>query len=193
MRARLLILPVFLASMLLFGACSSTEKPDPSDTLSGGRAGGIGTDSIVPENVYGNGMDFNGNAPFGDGLTHRDADGDLFSGEQLKGLLQPVYFGFDQSNVSASETSKLQQAAAHLVQNPNDRLIIEGHCDWRGTSEYNLSLGERRAQSVQLFLENLGIPSHRMRTNSKGDEEAAVGGTESQMAQDRRAELIIVR
>lgn len=197
MRERLHILTLLIASLFFLGACSSTEKPDPSETLTGSGAGSLGNvDNIVPENVYGSGLDgfdSNGMNPFGEGLTQRDADGGLFSGTQHENILQPVYFGFDQSNVSASETNKLQQAATHLIQNPDDRLIIEGHCDWRGTSEYNLSLGERRAQSVKLFLENLGIPSHRIRTNSKGDEESTAGATDAQMTQERRADLIIVR
>lgn len=197
MRERLLILTFLLASLFVFGACSSTEKPDPSETLTGSGAGGLGnSDSIVPEDVFGGAgaLDPNALNPFGEGLMDRNAaGGELFSGAQHRDILQPIYFGFDQSNVSASETSKLQLAATHLIQNPEDRLIIEGHCDWRGTSEYNLSLGERRAQSVKLFLENLGIPSHRIRTNSKGDEEASVGADDSQMAMERRADLIIVR
>jgi peptidoglycan-associated lipoprotein len=182
MRARLSIISL-LSVALLFGACSSTEKPDPSETLVGKP---IGNDSLSPEDIstFGGGFNQDGS------LTQRGAG---FDGQQYRDILQPVYFGFDQSNVSAVEAPKLQQAAAFMLQNPNDKLIIEGHCDWRGTSEYNLALGERRAQSVRQFLENLGVPAHRMQTNSKGDEEATTSGTAEQMANDRRADLIVVR
>ncbi len=184
MRARLSIISL-LSAALLFGACSSTEKPDPSETLVGRP---IANETLSPEDVSSYGEGFGQFNP--DGLTQR---GGGFDGQQHRDLLQPIYFGFDQSNVSAVEAPKLQQAASFMLQNPNDKLIIEGHCDWRGTSEYNLALGERRAQSVRQFLENLGVPAHRIQTNSKGDEEATTSGTASQMARDRRADLIVIR
>jgi len=188
MRAKLTLISLFLISLLAFGACKRVEAPDPAMTRAG--AGGMGVGDVIPTEL-GQGAGFD---EFGDGLSFRgDGSDDPFSGEQVRGLLEPVYFGFDQYNVTSTEASKLRAAATYMMDNPTARLIIEGHCDWRGTSEYNLALGERRASSVRQYLETLGVPGTRMRTNSFGDEQATRGGTEAQMRLDRRAELVIVR
>ena len=71
-------------------------------------------------------------------------------------------------------------------------LLIEGHCDWRGTVEYNLALGERRANSVANYLINLAIPKNRIETRSKGDLESIVEGSKQEMANDRRVDVIPV-
>ena len=80
-----------------------------------------------------------------------------------------------------------------MQSNPNSKIIIEGHCDWRGTTEYNLALGDRRARSCKQFLESLGVDSFSIEILSKGDQEAMQGGTASQMAEDRRAEFVIIK
>ena len=77
-------------------------------------------------------------------LTAR-TDGGIDDGHTVRGVLQPVYFAFDSSAIKAAERPKLQAAKDYLDKNPGYRLLLEGHCDWRGTAEYNLSLGDRRA------------------------------------------------
>jgi hypothetical protein len=72
--------------------------------------------------------------------------------DTIRGLLQPVYFDFDRSNVKADERAKLQAAKDYLDKNPQYRLLLEGHCDWRGTAEYNLGLGDRRASEAKKYL-----------------------------------------
>jgi peptidoglycan-associated lipoprotein len=67
-------------------------------------------------------------------------------------LLQPVYFGLDRAAVAAPERPKLQAAIKWLADNPTNRLVLVGHCDWRGTAEYNLGLGDRRANAVKQYL-----------------------------------------
>ena len=111
----------------------------------------------------------------------------------VEGQLPSIYFGFDSSSISASERPKLQEAAAYLEANPGDHLLIEGHCDWYGTSEYNLALGDRRANSASDYLGTLGITPLKINTLSKGSLEAVGGLSKSESSEDRRADLIILK
>ena len=102
-------------------------------------------------------------------------------------------------SISTSTTSrrpsgpKLQAAKDYLDKNPEYRLLLEGHCDWRGTSEYNLGLGDHRANEVKKYLTTLGVGPDKLETLSKGSEEAKKNADESEMAKDRRVELVVVK
>ena len=72
-------------------------------------------------------------------------------------------------------------------------MLLEGHCDWRGTAEYNLGLGDRRAQAVKQFCRTSGFPTDKLETLSKGSLGAAEKGTEEQMAKDRRVDFVILK
>lgn len=99
-----------------------------------------------------------------------------------------VYFDYDSAQVAASEQSKLDAVAEYLRGNTSVGLIVEGHCDERGSNEYNLALGERRAQAVRAYLIGLGIPADSIRTVSYGEEQpAAAGHDEASWQQNRRA------
>lgn len=177
-----------IAATLLTAGCPRKFRPNPGDTVTGGGSANSGQDA----NWQG-GYSVDGDpALAGTGLENQDA-GSMDAANQVRGLLPSVYFDFDQAFVRPGERPKLDQAASHLQANPNDRLLLEGHCDWRGTTEYNLALGERRAQSVREYLATLGISADRIQTVSKGDLEATEGGGEAQLQQDRRADLVIVR
>ncbi|HXV73926.1 MAG TPA: peptidoglycan-associated lipoprotein Pal [Sphingomonadales bacterium] len=98
-----------------------------------------------------------------------------------------VFFDFDSSELDATDRATLQQQAAWLNQYPNVRIAIEGHCDERGTREYNLALGDRRAAAVKNYLVALGISASRIDTISYGKERpVAFGSTETAWAQNRR-------
>ena len=102
----------------------------------------------------------------------------------------PVYFAFDSYALPASEISKVEQVARHLQQNAGHVLVVEGHCDERGSNEYNLSLGENRAQSVRARLTELGISGDRIQTRSYGEEKPAVAGAgEEAWRLNRRGEF----
>lgn len=102
----------------------------------------------------------------------------------------PVYFGYDNYQIPASEYAKIEAAAQFLLANPTVVLMVEGHCDERGTNEYNMSLGEYRAQSIRAFLANAGVEPDRVQTTSYGEERPAVAGTgESVWRQNRRGEF----
>jgi peptidoglycan-associated lipoprotein len=84
--------------------------------------------------------------------------------------LQEVYFGFDSFDLSNDARATLKRNADWLKANPSVRVEIEGHCDDRGTNEYNLALGAKRAQAAKDYLVSLGIPSERLSTISYGEE-----------------------
>lgn len=108
---------------------------------------------------------------------------------------QTVYFDFDRSAIQPSEQGKLDSVATYLKNTPNVQLLVEGHCDERGTEEYNRSLGERRAISAREYLlQKHGLPSDRVTTASFGeDRPASLERTEEGYAKNRRAEFVIIR
>ncbi len=107
-------------------------------------------------------------------------------------LLERVfYFEFDRSEINASDLEALQVHAEVLRDNPSRRVVIEGHCDERGTREYNLALGERRADAVRSFLAAAGIDGSRVETVSYGEERPDDPGEgEGAWARNRRAVMI---
>ncbi len=107
-------------------------------------------------------------------------------------LLERIfYFEFDRSELNASDLEALQVHAEVLRDNPSRRIVIEGHCDERGTREYNLALGERRADAVRSFLTAAGIAGSRIEMVSYGEERPDDPGQgESSWARNRRAVMI---
>ncbi|MFA6218982.1 MAG: peptidoglycan-associated lipoprotein Pal [Erythrobacter sp.] len=104
-----------------------------------------------------------------------------------------VYFETDRFNIDAEDSGKLQVQAQYFGQYPDLTFTIEGHCDERGTREYNLALGERRANAAKNYLVSVGIPASRIRTVSYGKERpVALGSNEGSWAQNRRAATILI-
>ena len=98
-----------------------------------------------------------------------------------------VFFGYDKFNVDRKNRGTLDKQAAWLKANPSVSITVEGHADERGTREYNLALGERRANSVKDYLISLGVNPARVKTISYGKERpVAVGSTNAAWAQNRR-------
>jgi len=111
-------------------------------------------------------------------------------GARIDGL-PIVYFEFDSFNLSSASRDALNMAADWMMANPNVRVQVEGHCDERGTTEYNLALGERRASAVRDYLVMRGVPVSQLSTISYGEERPAVPGfDEASWAQNRRAEFV---
>jgi peptidoglycan-associated lipoprotein len=103
-----------------------------------------------------------------------------------------VFFAFDSYSLDAEARSVLDAQAAWLMRYPNVNVTIEGHADERGTREYNLGLGDRRANAVRTYLESRGIAARRMQTLSWGKERPAVAGSnEAAWAQNRRAVTVV--
>ena len=103
-----------------------------------------------------------------------------------------VFFGYDSSDLDSDALELLQDQVAWLKQNRDVSVTIEGHCDERGTREYNLALGEKRAQAVKNYLIGLGINPDRVSTISYGKERpAVVGSNDGAWAQNRRSVTIV--
>jgi peptidoglycan-associated lipoprotein len=158
---RLQILSV-LAAGLLLAACSSDEPVETASTQGAGSTTQTGA-------TTGNGV----------------AEGTVDDFNQNVG--NTVYFGFDRYDLTAEAQAQLQKEAAWLQKYPQHTVTIEGHCDERGTREYNLALGERRANSVANYMTALGIDKSRISTISYGKERPiCTDSNESCWSQNRR-------
>ena len=169
------------AGLLLLAACSSTDESLTGTAAGGGGAGGesgIGATGLGETGVAGS--EFGGQAAPG---TVEDFEVNV--GDR-------VFFGFDSSVIEDRSRETLSRQAAWLQQFPGVTVTIEGHTDERGTREYNLALGERRATSARNYLEALGVSPSRMLTISYGEERPAdPSPTEEAYALNRRAVTVV--
>ena len=157
-----------LGALLFLAACSSTPETPPAGPGGPGGPGygapGAGAGNVVPGSQQ---------------------DLEASAGDR-------IFFAFDRSDITPESQETLARQADWLRRYPNVTVTIEGHCDERGTREYNLALGERRAQAAKNVLVALGIPASRISTISYGKERpAVVGSTEEAYAQNRRAVTVI--
>ncbi len=163
MRFKLLSL---FAAALLVAACETA----PEDSAMQDSGGAI----IAPTTTYGGG-------------PNPGSQEDL-----LLNVGDRVFFAFDRSNLNDGSQATLQKLAAWLTTYPNVTISLEGHCDERGTREYNLALGERRADAARDYLVALGINGGRLTTISYGKERPAVlGSNEEAWAQNRRDVFVV--
>lgn len=155
---------------------------------------GCAKDKVPPSIDDGSVVDINGEQ-----LSGIDTTGtmDLNSGGSDSGAipgLVSINFGYDSANLSEENKMKLQGNAEWLKSNPGITLLIEGHCDQRGSTEYNLALGERRAERVKNFIISLGINPSQLTIISYGKEKLIeMGDTESSQSRNRRANFVPVR
>lgn len=175
---------VIASAALLFAGCTKKPKrPDPSATVIGQTPGG----TISPADMN-PAVDPNANTS----LQTRDPN-IIEDADTIKGMFQPVLFDFDSSNIKDSERSKLQDAAKYLKDHADQRLLLEGHCDWRGTAEYNLSLGDRRAAAAKKYLTTVGVAAEKTEIRSKGSLDSAKNADDATMAKDRHVDIIILK
>ncbi|ADU68450.1 MAG: peptidoglycan-associated lipoprotein Pal [Pantoea sp.] len=132
-----------------------------------------------------------------DGAYGSGQNGNMSSDEQARLQMQQlqqnniVYFGLDKYDVQSEYAQMLDQHAAFLRSNPSYKVTIEGHADERGTPEYNIALGERRANAVKMYLQGKGVSADQMSIVSYGKEKPAVlGHDEAAYAKNRRAVLV---
>jgi peptidoglycan-associated lipoprotein len=112
---------------------------------------------------------------------------------QSRGLIRDAFFGYDEATLTSDAQAALTASANWLRQNAKYTLLIEGHCDERGTEQYNLALGDRRASIVRDYLVTLGVDAGRIRTVSYGEERPFdEGHSEAAWAKNRRAHLVLV-
>ena len=166
---------VFLACGLVLAACG--KKPPPP----GPPLAQPGLPQQQPRSDYGRvpeSLDATGIPGIMEGRT--------------SGPMVPIYFAFDSSQIEGEQVSRMATNAGFLRDNPGVLIRIEGNCDPRGTREYNLALGERRAQSGMNHLMSLGVAPGRMHTVSFGEEKLLFSGTdEAAHAQNRRDDFVI--
>ncbi len=156
-----------ISAALLLAACS-TKPADTGGGASTGTTGGTTTSTVPQGAAPGSAQDF------------------------ITNVGDRVFFGFDRYDLTAEAQAELQKQATWLKTYPQYRFVIEGHCDERGTREYNLALGERRATAVKNYLVALGIDTNRMQTISYGKERPAVlGSDEAAWAQNRRGVVVL--
>jgi peptidoglycan-associated lipoprotein len=116
-------------------------------------------------------------------------EGEVFESK----LLKDIHFDFDKYDVRSVDEAVLKENAVFLKNNPKMKIQIEGHCDERGTVEYNLALGERRANNTKKYLVFLGIPADRISTISYGEEKPLDKGRhEEAWARNRRAHIVVL-
>ncbi len=168
-------------SMALLAACTTP-------TLDDQFAGQTIQDDAVPGPVMDTGAD-DLNEEWGSGTGP-----DIVTGEiPEERRWTPVYFAYDQSVIGETERAKLAKIYEYLSSNREFDLLVEGHCDERGSEEYNRALGERRAIAIREYLVNLGLSKSRVHTLSYGEERpASKASTEEAFRLNRRAELVVI-
>ncbi len=123
------------------------------------------------------------------GKKETGIEGEVFESR----LLKDVHFDFDKYDIRQVDEAILKENAAFLKNNPKMKVQVEGHCDERGTVEYNLALGERRANNTKKYLVFLGIPSDRISAISYGKEKPLDNGhSEEAWARNRRAHIVVL-
>jgi peptidoglycan-associated lipoprotein len=106
--------------------------------------------------------------------------------------MKSIFYDFDQSSVRRDQVARMEANAQYLKKNRGAKVIIEGNCDERGTNEYNLALGERRAMAAKKYLANLGVEASRIRTMSFGEERPLFpGAQESDYEMNRRSDFVL--
>lgn len=164
---------VMLSAVVLLGACSSTDDEVFVDQ----------------QQVSGEGTDIENTGPLADIYDNDVQSSSLGTQAELVDTIgDRVFFGYDRYDLDPAARATLESQASWLLQHTNLNIAIEGHADERGTREYNLALGERRANAVKNYLVAYGVDPRRVTTISYGKERPEVlGANESAWAQNRRS------
>jgi len=172
----LLVMMLAICGLLLTVSCakpkvkSDAAEVESAKALPAGETSSVSAEELAAQDA----------AAAAGGITR-----DMFVNEN-------VLFDFDRSTLTPAAREILKGKAAWLRANPNAAVTIEGHCDERGTTEYNLALGDRRAKAAKDFLVDMGIAASRLSTISYGEEKPLVQGSdEAAWAQNRRAQFVI--
>jgi len=164
---KILVLALFLG--LFLGGCSSKAPEPTKPRTTSGLGSAESLDTEPSEVVY------------------------TMEG-RTSGPMLPVYFSFDSATIEGDQVSRVEKNSDFIKEKSDIQVRIEGNCDPRGTSEYNLALGERRAQSAKKYLINLGVNGKNLTTISWGEEKLLLyGHDELSWAQNRRADFVTVK
>jgi len=180
-----------LPALMLLGCGTSGEVEEETDSGVSSSSSTDGSGSSATTSGVGA-----GDTASGESMGEREA---VFSGDPLDdpdSLLakRVIYFDFDQSDIKSEFRAIIQAHAEYLANNSNVSVTLEGHADERGTREYNIALGERRANAVQRMLTLQGVSVSQVRVISYGEERpAALGHDEASLALNRRVEFVYNR
>ncbi len=173
------------ACLFLIGACSSTTPPSvtpPGQEQQGMAGQGTGIESGPA-----------GSSLEEEGIKEPGHFGEGVSEGRTSGPMLPVYFDFDQYVIRDDMKQRMNANAAFLLQNPTVRIEIQGNCDDRGTNEYNIALGEKRAMAAKKYLINMGVDPNRMDIVSFGEERPLdPADTPEAWAKNRRDDFVII-
>lgn len=180
-------------SLVVFAAGCNNDVPNDNleplpPAMDDPSGSGLGK-GLTPGDEWGKNGEFK---PGADDASLGKAAGDWSAVDPGNNLGFPiVYFGFDTDELAPGETAKLDRVNAYLGEHQQLLLIIEGHCDQRGTEEYNRALGERRANAIRAYLTGNGLADSRIKTISYGEDRPAVeGGNEAAWSKNRRGVLV---
>jgi peptidoglycan-associated lipoprotein len=168
-------LPVLILALVFFVSCSKQVAVRTTGPAGGSTQGSSDSNNSDQK-------DLASSEDITEGGTDMSSDGMMMIN------IEDVYFEFDRSTLTREAQEILTKKALWLKSNSTVKVVIEGHCDDRGTSEYNLALGDRRAASTKAFLIDLGVSPSRMMTISYGEERPLITGqSENAWAKNRRA------
>jgi len=174
-------LAILLVSAALIAGCAKKTKPDDEAARVAGRDDGFVTQPSPGDDL------------FGDGRAVEGEFGVIDTPESLLGRTI-IYFDFDSAAIRSEYAQSIAAHAAHLADNSRLVVRLEGHTDERGSREYNIGLGERRAQAVRRALMLQGVGGDQISTVSYGEERPAVSGSDEEAwAMNRRVEIVYLR
>ena len=186
-----------LAALMAATSTGCKTKPKNITPIPGGNSSVAGSGSLL-------GRDSSGTVNGGGDVVTVDQSGNIgLSGlDEFENMLmdrdalaaQTVYFEVDRSEIHPDDLGKVEAVAGILAQDAQNKVLIEGHCDERGTEEYNRALGERRALSVRDALSGLGISADRVRTMSFGEDRPADPDlNDAAYSRNRRGEFVLLK
>lgn len=179
---------VFAVAMLLSMGCAKKEVKSTEAPVSAAPAGkespaGVVTEAVKPASPE---------PAAQTRVAAAEAAAGIAATEEKASIFQDIRFDFDKSFIREDAKPTLTKVADYLKKNAGAKLTIEGHCDERGTAEYNMALGDRRADSARKYLVSLGVPAGALSTISFGKEKPLdPGHTEEAWAKNRRAHFVL--
>lgn len=171
-----------LVAFISFGCQKAAVKPEAEQPAKQQKEGEQKTPEKVTEQKIASGKE------------SVESEGKGIGAEEGKeGMFKDLQFDFDKYDIKDEYKSELKSIAAWMTKNSGAKLSVEGHCDERGTNEYNLALGDRRAKAVKDHLVSLGVPSSKIETISYGEEKPlCTEHTEECWAKNRRAHFVVL-
>ncbi len=200
---RIFLVSVLCAFFALISGCAKqippydsstgTNMPEGRDIQYNNGESGVITEEMGPQVET---LDSSGANNGGADSFEMSADQNSDEYKKLHGRssaqLTPIYFDFDQASIPNDQITSIENNADYLKNNPADRVVIEGNCDERGTNEYNIALGERRALNARNYLLQLGVEENQLRTVSYGEERPLFPESdEFSWSQNRRDDFIL--